>query len=101
MKLFAFFLLFANLVIALPVISPIASGIADDRPVLDRPGLDRPIEPRPVEPRPIESHPIGSRSLEVRQKTVPNAYIIEFKQGYVSCPKAPERLLFSSLNHLL
>lgn len=84
MKFFVLLLSLISFAIALPVSSWTASEISDDRPVLGRPISDRPVVDRPVEGRPIESRPIGSRDIEARQKVVAGAFIISFKEGYVS-----------------
>lgn len=83
MKLFILFLFVLSFVTGLPVASPTAGEIDSSDPFAPRPIDGRPIIGRPVEPRPIESRLIGSRPIEARQKTVPGAYIIEFKEGYV------------------
>ena len=87
MKLITYFLFLLTFVTNLVVTSPVADEIdfSDPfapRPIDGRPVDGRPVDGRPVIGRPVEPRPIGSSSLETRQ-IVPNAFIIEFKNGYV------------------
>ena len=87
MKLITYFLFLLTFVTNLAVTSPVADEIdfSDPfapRPIDGRPVDGRPVDGRPVIGRPVEPRPIGSSSLEARQ-IVPNAFIIEFKSGYV------------------
>lgn len=101
MKFFALLLFLISIAVALPITSSAAGEISDDRPVLGRPISDRPVDARPVEGRPVDLRPIGSRDLEVRQNVVAGAFIISFKDGYVSIWCLFRQCLTSSIATLM
>ena len=91
MHLFYLIVFVFTLVTGLPLTSSAAGEIDSSNPF-----ASKPIDARPVISRSVESRVVESSFLETRQSIVPGAYIIEFKDGYVSCirihPISSERL---------
>jgi hypothetical protein len=79
MHFFYLILFVFTLVNGLPLTSSTAGNLDISNPFVSKPIDARPVISRSVDPRVVESS-----FLETRQSTVPGAYIIEFKEGYVS-----------------
>jgi hypothetical protein len=79
MNVFYMLLFILALVTGLPLSSPTASEIDFTNPFASKPIVARSVISQSMEHRFVESS-----FLETRQSTIPGAYIIEFKEAYVS-----------------
>lgn len=82
MKLLTLILIFVTFALGLPVTAPVTRE-TDSLTAISSVTQDRPVFERADKVHLISSQRTDTRALTARQRVVPGAFIIEFKQGYV------------------